>query len=136
MDQALSPELIRLRELTSELVGPELYARLVEALPDALVVVNAPGCIIIFNAQAELLFGYHRSEVLGKPIEALLPDSVRQAHEKHRERFAAAPQGRPMGIGLPLAARTKDGQDVPVDINLSPIMTTSGLCVAAVVRRR
>jgi PAS domain S-box-containing protein len=136
MDQALSPELIRLRELTSELVGPELFGRLIEALPDALVVVNAAGHIIIFNAQAELLFGYHRSEVLGQAIEMLIPHGVREAHVGHRTRFAACPQGRPMGIGLELAAATKSGDNVPVDINLSPIMTTSGLCVAAVVRRK
>lgn len=128
--------LARLRSLTETLVGPELFGRLLEALPDALVVVNAGGEIVLFNSQAELLTGYHRSEVIGRSVDMLVPAMARDRHAGHRAGFAERPQTRPMGNDLPLAAQRKDGSEIPVAINLSPIVSPEGLFTMAVIRRR
>jgi rsbT co-antagonist protein RsbR len=131
-----SPELRRLRALAEELVGPELFARLIESLPDALVVVNDHSEIVLFNAQAEFLFGYHRSEVIGHEIEILIPEGVRHRHKEHRAGFMAQPRVRPMGLNLSLAGRHKSGTEFPVEINLSPVVAPEGLFCSAVVRPR
>ena len=131
-----TPELDRLRTMIGTLVGPELYGPILEGLPDALIIVDESGAVILVNQQAELLLGYHRSELLGNKIEMLVPVDVRNRHVRHREGFAADPRSRPMGVDLPLAARHKSGRDIPVRINLSPIVTSTGMYVAAVLRRR
>lgn len=131
------PELLeRLRELTDELVPPDLFVRLVETLPDALVVIKKSGEIVFFNGQAEFLFGYSRTEVLGRTIDMLVPEVLRERHAEHRDVYMQQPRLRPMGIGMALSARTKDGGEIPVEINLSPLQVPEGLFVSAVVRRR
>jgi len=126
----------RLRVLTASLTSPDLLAKLVESLPDALVVVDEGGLVILFNEQAELLFGYHRSEVLGKAVEILVPEAARELHIKHRAGFVAEPRNRPMGLGLNLSGRHKNGSEFPVQINLSPVQTPDGLFVSAVIRKK
>lgn len=125
----------RLKALTEELPSPDLLVRLVDDLPDALIVVNHDGRIVLFNRQAELLFGYHRSEMIGELVDLLVPDAVREAHALHREGFISEPRNRPMGIGLKLAGRHKEGREFPVEINLSPLQTADGLFVSAVARK-
>lgn len=132
----MSEELERLKALSEELISPDLLVRLIEELPDALVVVNERGKVVLFNACAELLFGYHRVEVVGQGIEMLVPDAVRTRHEGHRTGYMMEPRARPMGSGLDLAARHKTGRTFPVEINLKPIVSTGGTYVSAVVRRR
>lgn len=129
------PDLERIRELSERVVAPELLAGVVESLPDALVVVDSSGCVVIFNSQAELLFGYHRSEVIGHELEILIPNAVRGRHEAHRSQFMKDPRTRSMGAGLILSCRRRDGSELPVQINLSPIVIPGGTFVAAVVRR-
>ncbi|MFG1611000.1 PAS domain S-box protein [Actinoplanes sp. NPDC049265] len=107
---------------------------LLEAAPDAIVAVTADGTIALINAQAERLFGYARSELLGQPIELLVPEAVRAAHPGHRQRYWCDSEPRPMGAGLQLAARRKDGSQFPAEISLSAIDTTHGRLVAAAVR--
>lgn len=131
-----SPELRRLHQLAEEMVEPELYARLIESLPDALVVVNEQGMVVIFNEQAELLLGYHRSEIIGGSVDALVPDALRERHAAHRASYATDPRARPMGIGLQLSARQKSGEEIPVEINLKPIPTTHGIFTSAIIRRK
>lgn len=104
--------------------------------PDGVVVVDGAGLIRMVNPQAELLLGYHHSEMRGRPVEMLLPPERHKAHERHRAGFIDEPRIRPMGIGLPLEARRKDGRMVPVDINLSPVVTAHGLFVIATIRRK
>lgn len=128
-------DLDRIRELTKTLVSPELLLKVVESLPDALVVVDPLGQVVIFNAQAELLFGYHRSAVIGQSLEMLVPDYVRGRHERLREGFMADPRTRPMGQGQVLSCRRHDGSELPVQINLAPIVVPAGTFVAAVLRR-
>ncbi len=129
------PSMQRLKELSETLVGPELYGRLLEALPDALIVADASGNVLLFNAQAELLLGYHRSEILGRSVDMLVPVASREHHVHHREKFAEDPRTRPMGSDLHLMAQRKDGSSIPVAINLSPIVSPQGVFTMAVIRR-
>ncbi len=108
--------------------------QLIEALPDAVFVIVADGTIAIVNAQAERLFGYPRADLIGKTIEALVPDSVRTAHPAYRARYFQEPQVRPMGAGLALSGRRQDGSEFPAEISLSAIETPQGTLVTAVVR--
>ena len=102
--------------------------------PDAFIVTDRGGTIIFANAQAERLFGYDREEMVGGRIERLVPERYREAHEHDRVRYTSAPQARPMGIGLQLTARRRDGSEVPVEISLSPVYSDDDRYVAATVR--
>jgi hypothetical protein len=104
-----------------------------EASPNAVVAIDAQGRITYLNAQVEKTFGYERAELIGQPIELLLPDRVADRHVGHRAGFTANPVARPMGIGLDLAGRRKDGSEVPVEISLAPVQTDDGLQVFATV---
>jgi PAS domain S-box-containing protein len=110
------------------------FRQLVELAPDAMLGVDAEGRIVWVNAQAERLFGYGRDEMIGRPVEILVPEAVRAVHPRHRASFAADPHTRPMGVGLDLAARRKDGTQFPAEISLVPIETSDGLMVTAVIR--
>jgi PAS domain S-box-containing protein len=90
--------------------------------PDALITVNQAGMIMMVNSQAETLFGYPREELLGQQLEILLPPRFRKAHIAHREHYFSAPLARPMGAGLQLSGRRKDGMEFPVDISLRPLL--------------
>jgi PAS domain S-box-containing protein len=107
---------------------------LVEAIPDALVIVDHRGQIVVVNSQTERLFGYRRDELLGRPIELLVPERFRDRHVADRNAFMAAPRVRPMGQGLDLFGRRKDGRDIPVEISLSPLATADGVLVVATIR--
>jgi PAS domain S-box-containing protein len=134
VDEALE----RLRELTENLIGPELMAAWLEDLPIPFLAVRGgpSGPIIYFNAAAELFFGYARSEVLGQPVEMLVPDAARQAHGGHRAGYEEDPRKRSMGSHLALRARHKSGREIPVEIALSPRQTLAGLVTSAVVWRK
>lgn len=110
------------------------FRDLLEAAPYAIFEVDRDGTIVLLNAAAEAMFGYARDELLGQLIEILVPESLRQRHNEHRDRYAEHPTMRPMGIGLELFARRKDGAEFPVEISLSPIRSTDGSRVMAIVR--
>jgi PAS domain S-box-containing protein len=107
---------------------------LLEALPDALLIVNGDGHIVLANAQAEKLFGYEHDALLGQPIELLVPEQFREMHVAHRTDYAKAPYARPMGAELELSARRKDMSAIPVEISLSPLQTNEGMLVVATIR--
>ena len=109
-------------------------ARLLEAAPDAMVVADASGTIVMINAATERLFGYTRRELVGMRIEALVPEASAARHVGHRDTYLAKPAIRAMGSGLDLWARRKDGSLVPVEISLSPMDAPEGLVVVAAVR--
>jgi PAS domain S-box-containing protein len=107
---------------------------LLEAAPDAMVCVDGGGKIALVNAQAERLFGYRREQLVGQPVEMLVPDAQRAVHPRRRAGYMTDPRPRPMGAGMELAARRQDGSTFPAEISLSAIDTDEGLLVTAAVR--
>ena len=99
-----------------------------------MVIVDDTGTIKLVNAQTEALFGYHRDELLGRPVEILIPSRFHAHHATHRDGYATTRQVRPMGAGLELHGLRKDGSEFPVEISLSPLETADGLLVSAAVR--
>jgi len=114
--------------------GGELFQQWFEFAPDAMVITAEAGTIELVNLQTERLFGYDRSELVGQPVEVLVPERFRAAHVGHRAGFVDAPKLRPMQSGLELIARRKDGSEFPVEISLSPLKTGAGTLVASAIR--
>jgi PAS domain S-box-containing protein len=123
------------RELQERMRMEEVLRRgFLEAAPDAVLIANAEGQILLVNSQAEALFGYERSELVGQPIEKLVPERLRAVHPAHRLGYMTNLQTRAMGAGISLSAVRKDGGEFEAEISLSPIMTHEGPLVAAAVR--
>lgn len=110
------------------------FRGLLEAAPDAIVIVNSAGQIEIVNAQAEAVLGYRRDELMGQKVEVLVPERFREQHARDRAAYMAHPRNRPMGIHLELYARRKDAQEIPVEISLSPLHAAEGLLITASIR--
>jgi PAS domain S-box-containing protein len=107
---------------------------LLEGAPDAIVIADAHGTIVLVNGQAERLFGYDRLELIGKPVETLIPERYRANHPHHRATYFVDPKARAMGSELELQGLRRDGSEFPVEISLSPLHTEQGMLVMSAIR--
>lgn len=130
----LQGAVIVFRDVTETRDVEARFRHLVEAAPDAILIADADGRIVVANDQASALFGYSVSELIGQPVEMLMPERLRGRHAEHRHRYHAVPAVRAMGTGLPLVASRKDGTVCPVEVSLSPLQTSEGIQVIAAVR--
>jgi PAS domain S-box-containing protein len=114
-----------------------LTAAVIEALPDALIVVDVQGKIVLVNVKTEFMFGYPRSELIGRPVEMLMPARTRQIHSQHRReynQFNLSPHARTMGLGLKLIALRCDGLEFPTEIMLARMVVSQGIFNLALIR--
>jgi PAS domain S-box-containing protein len=127
----------RTRRLEDEVAerkrAEERFRMLVETAPTGIIIVDSNGRIVDSNVHSLKMFGYLREELVGQQVEMLLPEAIKQTHRKHRASYASSPRGRPMGMGMELFARRKDGSDFPVEISLGPLATRGEMLVSAAI---
>jgi len=122
------------RDAGVRLKAESRFRELLEAAPDAIIEVDRDGRIVLLNAATEQMFGYQREELLGQPVEGLIPQEARGRHGAHRAAYWSNPVTRPMGFGMILLAQRRDGTEFPVEISLSPVKTDDGFRVTAIIR--
>jgi PAS domain S-box-containing protein len=110
------------------------FRGILESAPDAMVIADEQGRIVLVNAESERLFGYPRDELIGQLVDMLVPDRSRERHPQHRQRYTAHPRTRSMGEGSELSGRRKDGSEFPIEIMLSPLVSPEGTLVTAAIR--
>ena len=111
-----------------------MFRKVMDAAPDGIMVVQNDGTIVLANAYCTKLFGYTSEELIGKPIETLVPPYIREKHVSLRDGYFSEPRTRPMGIGMPLVAAKRDGSLLPVEISLSPFIQGDKHMAVAIVR--
>jgi PAS domain S-box-containing protein len=122
-----------IHDLTERKRTEDQFRLVVESAPNAIVMVNADGNIVLVNAQAEMYFGYGREELMGQSVEVLVPERFRASHPVFRANFFNSPSTRPMGAGRDLYGLRKDGSEFPVEIGLTPIHTNEGTLVLSMI---
>ncbi|MGC2282733.1 MAG: PAS domain S-box protein [Candidatus Acidiferrales bacterium] len=122
------------RDITHTKQEQQKFRDLLENAPDAIVIVNHAGQIQLVNAQTEILFGYSREELVGMPVEVLVPRRFQDQHAGHRHAYVHSPKSRSMGAGLELYGQRKDGSEFPVEISLSPLETAAGTVISSSIR--
>ena len=122
------------QDVTEQRMAEKKFRGLLESAPDAMVIVNEEGKIQLINKQSEKLFGYTAAELFEKPVEILIPGKFKTAHTAHRSGFFSNPKSRSMGAGQDLYGKKKNGEEIPIQISLSPLQTEEGLLVSAAIR--
>ena len=122
------------RDMTAREKADEKFRGLLESAPDAMVIVDEQGMIQLVNSRTEQVFGYPRTELLGRAVEMLIPDRYRQRHTEHRAGYFQQPRFRGMGQGLELYGQRRNGEQFPIEISLSPLHTEDGLLVSSAIR--
>src|SRR5262249_27147403 len=121
------------RDISERKRSEEQFRLVVESAPCGMLMVNREGHIVLVNAQTEQMFGYGRGDLLGQPVELLVPDHFRSEHAVHRTGFSINPTTRTMGAGRELYGRRRDGSEFPVEISLTPIEMAKGLFVLSAI---
>jgi PAS domain S-box-containing protein len=125
----------RRQQIEQEVIASEARFRsLFESAPDAIIIVNGEGHIVLVNTQAELWFGYTRAELLNQPVELLIPEYLRIAHQGYRQAYTQNPVVRPMGVACDLHGRRKDGSELPIEVTLSPLKIGLDLFIIGIIR--
>jgi len=127
-------DLTHVRTLEAQVANDALFRGLLDAAPDAMVIVDRDGRIRLVNAQVEKLFGYERGDLLGRHVELLVPARFRESHPSHRNHYVGDPHSRPMGMNLKLFAVRKDGSEFPAEISLAPLSTGTEVLITAAIR--
>ncbi len=130
----MSDEIQQLQDLVAKQPHLEMVLGALDRLSDSVIIAGPTGLICFANTQAELVFGYSREEMIGKHVEMLLPETIRESHVKYRTDFWKAPRVRSMGAGKQLSGVTKEGKEFPCEIMLSPYTTQYGRYVSAQIR--
>ena len=135
----MTDTLQRLEEINARLtealvVDPAMFAQILDALPDGLLVINEAGVIQHVNQQIELLFGYARSTLIGEPIHMLLPANLREAHAQHISHFFVHPSVRPMNLARALPGLHRSGRTISVQVSIGPVVSSQGVLGLALVR--
>jgi len=134
MEQQLQDLMQQEKAARSQAESERRFRDLLEAAPDAIIEVDRDGRIVLLNRVTEKMFGYPREQLLGQPVELLIPEDLRTIHHSHRGQYWSKPQTRTMGSGLSLFAKRKDGTRFPVEIGLSPVKSEDGFRVTAIIR--
>lgn len=132
--RGVEAHLVLAHDITDRKRGERKFRGLLESAPDAMVITNNEAKIVLLNAQAETLFGYHRDELLGQKIEMLIPESYRNQHESHTNEYFNRPEAMTMGRGLELSGLRKDGVKFPIEVSLSPLETSEGVLISSAIR--
>jgi PAS domain S-box-containing protein/prepilin-type processing-associated H-X9-DG protein len=122
------------RDITARVVAEERFRQVLLAGPDAMVIVDTNGTIAIVNEQTERLFGYSAAELIGRPVELLVPERLRDRHVGYRQHYLGQPTVHGMGVGLALSGRRRDGTEFPIEVSLAPLDVENGTLVSAAIR--